>query len=99
MKKLLEEDVHQMFVKSKKNNKMDSFFDSVGQNFSLVGSKIRDLLKNIGKDYRAINQKLRISGEETEEKEIRGSSEIYELIQLYHDLSKRFSSAAKCSCQ
>ena len=86
LNKLLEADIHEKYVISKKSNKMDKFFDFVGEKFSLSGNKIRDLLKNIGKEFRAINQKLLLSGSETEEKIIKGSSEIYELFVLYQDM-------------
>ena len=86
IKKLIEPNMHKMFVQCKKTNKMDQFYDTIGNDFNLKGSKIRDVLKNLGKDYRSVNQKLAISGEETVEKLIRGSSELYDLFQLYQDL-------------
>ena len=86
LKKLLEYDIHEKFVACKKANKMDNFFDSVGEHFSLAGSKIRDLLKNIGKEFRGINQKLLASGSETEERVIKGSAEIYDLFVLFQEL-------------
>ena len=71
---------------AKKRNQMDNWFDTIGGNFNVSGNKVRDLLKNLGKEFRSTIQKTLISGEETEERTLKGSSEIYQLYENFSNL-------------
>ena len=66
-------------------NKMDNFYSKIGEKFSTFGMKIRDLLKNLGKEYRTITQKAALSGSATEEGTLKGSNEAYNLFSIYHE--------------
>lgn len=83
---LAEDDTHQLFKNKKRSNQMDEWYDMVGARVGVTGSKIRDLIKNLGKEFRAVKQKMLISGEGTDEKCLKNSTEIYEKYEIYLNL-------------
>ena len=83
---LLDDNLHKRFINYKKCNKKDKFYEAVGEGFSVSGSKIRDLLKNLGKEYRQVCQRMATSGVETEEKTLKGSTDIYQMFEKYQSL-------------
>ncbi len=85
MKAFVDEDMHSKYCIAKKNNKMDEFYDGVGRMSEVPGSKIRDLIKNLGKKFRTKIQRQSLSGSATEELTLKGSSEIYNLYNKYQE--------------
>ena len=85
MLKLLfdEKKKHIKFKTCRRSNKMGDFYESISEMVNVSGSKVRDLLKNLGKEYRNICQMMTVSGVNTEEKVIKGSIEIFDLFELF----------------
>ena len=95
LKHMAEKDTHEEFIRKKKCNQLDDWHERVGEKFDVAGSKVRDLMKNLGKEYRGITQKTLLSGMETEEKTLKGSSEIFYLYEAFLELYYPKGSAVK----
>ena len=83
LKSLLDEETHNNFVLNKKINKIDLWYQQVGDKYHVSGTKVRDLLRNLGYEYRSFQQRASVSGEATEEKTLKGTSEIFGLYENF----------------
>lgn len=86
LKTLLQDECHKNFLNKKKNNQMDTWYENVGEKYNVSGTKVRDLLRNLGKESRSFQQRACVSGEETYERTLKGSSEIFDLHEKYLNL-------------
>lgn len=76
---------HSSFLQHKKLNKLDNFYEDVGNNIGKSAQQAKDLLKNLGRDYRTELKSINKSGE-ARDGELRGSNDFFMLYSEYYDL-------------
>lgn len=76
------------YNRAKRNNKVESFYEEVCREVEIEpdGKKVKDLLKNLGKEYRAVKQKETISGAATESPELRDSHQLFLIFEEYYSV-------------
>ena len=72
----------------KKNNKVEVFYANLSSQFNCGEKQIRDVIKNLGKEYRQLLQQQNVSGAGTDEDgaRLRESKELYEAFHVYYGI-------------
>ncbi|XP_030840276.1 uncharacterized protein LOC115923529 [Strongylocentrotus purpuratus] len=77
---------HDVYKQMKRNGTTKGFHKTVADKLSYQENATENLLKNLGREYRDILQHTMVSGTDTRDPVLRGSTELYLLFEEYQQL-------------
>ena len=77
---------HDVYKYMKRNGTTKGFHKTVADKLSYQENATENLLKNLGREYRDILQHTMVSGTDTRDPVLRGSTELYLLFEEYQQL-------------